>query len=221
MSLGTAIFASVVLILIVFNKPFRKFFFWFAGIAVVLAGVAYLGWFVYSRHLEHIREAEQQRIAAEHQRLVDDCVKRSQTSGSANTLAQLICEDKPDTDWTSVKNSDESGPWQKYAVQKAPKKPTPTPGFVKLERGIVVKFSSNVMEREQQLILDGLPKHLNSKIYADSSYLLIIDYKNPAWTFSLSREGSHFRTANLGGQFYLGDISQLFQALENIKAEGE
>jgi hypothetical protein len=42
MSIGTALFASVVLILAVFHEKFRKVFLFIAGIGVVVAGGFYL-----------------------------------------------------------------------------------------------------------------------------------------------------------------------------------
>jgi len=39
MALGAWIFLSVVLFLVILNRPFRKFFFWAAGIATVCCGL--------------------------------------------------------------------------------------------------------------------------------------------------------------------------------------
>ena len=49
-SLGLAIFASVVLILLVYNRPFRRVFTWVAGTLTGLAVVGALGWYVYGRY---------------------------------------------------------------------------------------------------------------------------------------------------------------------------
>ena len=54
MTLGTALFASVVtsvvLVLAVYHKPFRKVFFWVAGISVLGAGIFFLSAHLYRKH---------------------------------------------------------------------------------------------------------------------------------------------------------------------------
>ena len=50
MTLGTALFASVVLILAVFHKPFRKI----AIVAGILVGVFYGGRYAYDKHKERV-----------------------------------------------------------------------------------------------------------------------------------------------------------------------
>ena len=50
MDLGTALFLSTILVLVVLNAKFRKFFFWFAGIAVVLGAISFAGIYLYDAH---------------------------------------------------------------------------------------------------------------------------------------------------------------------------
>ena len=65
MSIGIAIFASVVLLLVVFHKTFRKVFFWAAGVAVV-GGAMYFGVsYLYERHQDHVAERERAAYAAQ------------------------------------------------------------------------------------------------------------------------------------------------------------
>lgn len=68
MTLGTALFASVVLVLAVFHKPFRKVFFWVAPIAAAAIGLFFLSVHLYHRH--------QARQRAETTRRVQACVAR-------------------------------------------------------------------------------------------------------------------------------------------------
>jgi hypothetical protein len=72
MTLGTAIFASVfssvVLVLAVYHKQFRKVFFWVAGISAIAAGIFFLSVHVYRTH-----KARQQ---AESARRINACIGR-------------------------------------------------------------------------------------------------------------------------------------------------
>lgn len=72
MTLGTGIFASVfsstVLVLAVYHKPFRKFFFWFTGAAAVAAGIFFLSVRLYHKH--------QAKQRAESERKFNACVAR-------------------------------------------------------------------------------------------------------------------------------------------------
>jgi len=102
MTLGVAIFASVVLVLLVYNKPFRKICAWIAGVAVVIA----LGWYIYTRYQNSVQE----KTAAAHKKLIDDCVKRFSTSGYVDSgpWAKYIdvrssCENDPDSEWIPEK----------------------------------------------------------------------------------------------------------------------
>jgi hypothetical protein len=54
MTLGAALLASVVLILLVYNEKFRKVFFWLAGISAGLLGVYFLGAYLYQHHKEKV-----------------------------------------------------------------------------------------------------------------------------------------------------------------------
>ena len=68
MALGIALFASVVLVLAVYHKEFRRVFFWVAGISAIGAGMFFL-----SRHLYRGHVAKQQ---AETERRFKACVAR-------------------------------------------------------------------------------------------------------------------------------------------------
>jgi hypothetical protein len=72
MTLGTALFssvlASVVLVLAVYHKQFRKVFFWVAGISVAGAGIFFLSVRLYHKH-----EAKQK---AETERKIQACMAR-------------------------------------------------------------------------------------------------------------------------------------------------
>jgi hypothetical protein len=104
MTLGAAIFASVVLVLLVYNKPFRKASAWVAGVLTGLLLVGALGWYTYVKYQEHVQVKE----AAAHKKLVDDCIARFSSSGYINSgpWAKYInvpgsCESDPNTDWSS------------------------------------------------------------------------------------------------------------------------
>jgi hypothetical protein len=72
MTLGTALFASVVtsvvLVLAVYHKPFRKVFLWVVGISLLGAGIFFLSAYLYSSH-----EARKQ---ADRERKLKACVAR-------------------------------------------------------------------------------------------------------------------------------------------------
>jgi hypothetical protein len=68
MTLGTAVFASVfssvVLVLVVYHKQFRKVFFWVAGISAVSAGIFFLSVRLYHKHVAKQQAETQQKIQA-------------------------------------------------------------------------------------------------------------------------------------------------------------
>jgi len=68
MTLGTAVFASVlssvVLVLSVYHKPFRKVFFWVAGTSAIAAGIFFLSVRLYQTHQARQQAETQQRINA-------------------------------------------------------------------------------------------------------------------------------------------------------------
>jgi hypothetical protein len=72
MTLGAWIFLSVVLLLVVLNKPFRKFFFWATAISAVCCGLVY-GYIWVADWREHRAMA---REAAIQQKKQDDCNAR-------------------------------------------------------------------------------------------------------------------------------------------------
>ena len=68
MNLGTGIFAAVfsstVLVLAVYNKQFRKVFFWVAGVSAVAAGIFFLSARLYRKHEAKVRAEAEQKIQA-------------------------------------------------------------------------------------------------------------------------------------------------------------
>jgi hypothetical protein len=72
MTLGTALFASVVLVLAVYHKGFRKVFFWIAGISAISAGVFFLSVYLHDKYVV-AREAKRK---AAMDRKVNACMAR-------------------------------------------------------------------------------------------------------------------------------------------------
>lgn len=72
MTLGTGVFASVissvVLVLAVYNKQFRKVFFWIAGTSAIAAGMFFPGARLYHKH--------QSKVQAEARRRINACIAR-------------------------------------------------------------------------------------------------------------------------------------------------
>lgn len=108
MTLGAAIFASVVLVLLVYNKPFRKASAWVAGVLAGIVLVGGLGWYAYAKYQDY----SQAKQAALHKKLVDACVARFSTSGyeKSDKWAKYInvpesCENDPNQDWSSKSKS--------------------------------------------------------------------------------------------------------------------
>lgn len=68
MTLGTGIFAAVfsstVLVVAVYNKQFRKVFFWFAGISAIAAGIFLLSVHLYRKHEVKVHAEAEQKIQA-------------------------------------------------------------------------------------------------------------------------------------------------------------
>src|SRR5580698_3142272 len=106
MPLGAWIFATALLLLIVLNKPFRKFFFWAAGVSCV-GFVFFLGYLFYMKQEETQRE---ERQAALRKQKLDSCIDRL-TSSPDTPFAQFggkltafadgatpasVCEENPD-----------------------------------------------------------------------------------------------------------------------------
>ncbi len=113
MTLGSALFASVILVLAVYNKPFRRVLFWVAGVGAVLAILFYGGAYGVSRYQERAEEKRRQAATAEYdqeqkakQKRQDDCVERLKKTGdNVNVLDALsVCLDDPDatTMWVPV-----------------------------------------------------------------------------------------------------------------------
>jgi hypothetical protein len=138
MTLGVAIFASVVLILLVYNKPFRKASAWVAGVLAGLALVGALGWYLYGKYQEHV-EAKQ---AAAHDKLVTACVLR---------LTGIDTNKKPPPDTlpakffdvveVCVQNPDAVDRWEKYEVKPQFDPNKPYSAVVEIHGGETLKIA--------------------------------------------------------------------------------
>jgi len=114
MTLGAAIFASVVLVLLVYNKPFRKASAWVAGVLAGIILVGGLGWYAYGKYQDY----SQAKQAALHKKLVDACIARFSTSGYGKTDDEWVdyidvpatCENDPNQDWSSKSKSAPNAP---------------------------------------------------------------------------------------------------------------
>src|ERR1700674_3310721 len=96
MSLGIAIFASVVLILLVYNQQFRKIFFWIAGVGAVLTGLV-LGMYLYRIHKEKVAVAETAKQKIRVQACLDRFSKPEEnyyidTSGTRMDVFDVLAE---------------------------------------------------------------------------------------------------------------------------------
>jgi hypothetical protein len=101
MNLGWALIVCVVLVLTVYHKGFRKVFFWFAGVTVILAGLTWAGLYLYGLHEDRIArraaEENQRQAAAEHKKDVDACKARFLASGSVESvILDAMCDESPD-----------------------------------------------------------------------------------------------------------------------------
>jgi hypothetical protein len=86
MTLGAWIFLAVVLLLVVLNKPFRKFFFWAAAVSAVCCGL-FFGYVSVGEWRDHKAMA---REAAIQQKKQDDCEARLNAGLSAEGAPNVI-----------------------------------------------------------------------------------------------------------------------------------
>ena len=129
MSLGLAIFASVVLVLAVYHKQFRKFLFYAIAIGAVLGAIGFGGIYLYDRY-----EAAKYE---KHRQAVSSCVERNKNVGDMlDQLAALNgksleekCESDPELKITST------------AESKTPK--AQTPGVVTIYGGETLKVMNS------------------------------------------------------------------------------
>src|SRR6266851_3734609 len=97
MTIGWAILASTMLVLLVLNKPFRKFMGWFAGIATALALVFGVGYYLWAKHADRVEAQQREAQEVAHQKLVDACVARfGQAEKMAEVMTKVACEENPD-----------------------------------------------------------------------------------------------------------------------------
>ena len=90
MTLGAWIFLSVLLLLVVLHKQFRKFFFWVAGIGAICFGI-FVGYSYLSEYLQAKRKAAEQ---AAFLKKVDECVTRLTPSGSGKSSTGVTLDFK-------------------------------------------------------------------------------------------------------------------------------
>jgi hypothetical protein len=86
MSIGIAIFASVVLLLVVYHKTFRKVFFWTAGIAAIGCGLFYGRLYLYLIHEEKVEAKKQAEL---HAAAVKTCIARFPDHNPVN---DMLCD---------------------------------------------------------------------------------------------------------------------------------
>lgn len=108
MTLGVAIFASVVLILLVYNKPFRKVSAWVAGAVVVVLVLYSFGVYVSDWHTNRVAKREYQKAVAA-------CIARFPHAANANDQS---CQEDP---------SPANDTWRVVESE-----PIPPKGFVKV-----------------------------------------------------------------------------------------
>jgi uncharacterized membrane protein len=118
MSLGIAIFASVVLILLVYNQQFRKAFFWIAGVGAVLTCLVVLGMYLYRIHKEKVAEAKTAKQKIRVQACWDRFPKPEENyyvdaNGTRMDVFDVVaeCEKNPDVKLQTA------GPWVKYQAK--------------------------------------------------------------------------------------------------------
>jgi hypothetical protein len=117
-SIGTAIFCSVVLVLLVINKPFRKVMAWIAGIGAVLAILACAGYWLYLKYQDHVAKVEAEKWAAGKSARVVECMQRYRNAvaitgwfippysavktDDGHVDAQATCENNELSEWKST-----------------------------------------------------------------------------------------------------------------------
>lgn len=118
MSIGLAIFASVVFVLLVYNAQFRKVFFWIAGVAAVLTGLVFLIGYLNGIHKEHIAAAETAKQQIRVQACFDRFPKPAENyyldaSGRRMDVFDVVaaCEKNPDV------KLETAGPWVDYPAK--------------------------------------------------------------------------------------------------------
>jgi hypothetical protein len=141
MSLGAWIFAAVVLVLVVVNPSFRKFFLRAVVVLAAIAVVVGIGWYFYNAHERRVAEAAQKAYEtqekAEREKRVDDCVARQKAGGVPDGAAQTVCAANPDAEV-------ETDPWKVVSIAPTPApKPKPVPA-----RHVRAKYSTDLVTAE-------------------------------------------------------------------------
>jgi hypothetical protein len=100
LSLGLAVFASVVLILAVYHRGFRKVLLWTSLVIVVLAGLALAAYFGYDRYTTWKADRALKKQQAETEKGVQDCIARLGALPGMDMLdkvyAETACRAYPD-----------------------------------------------------------------------------------------------------------------------------
>ena len=160
MSLGVAVFASVVLILAVYHKGFRKVLLWTGALAAALALLAVAGYFAYERYSTWQADRAAQKQKGKLERGVHDCMLRLGTPMPAEGTAPdfipaaffrnlTACQAYPDLDIPppppgSVPDSLPAGYMLDLKGKVAPIPPgaiigSPSPAPIDLSAGLVPK----------------------------------------------------------------------------------
>ena len=92
MSLGLGVFASVVLILAVYHKGFRKVVLWTGAVTIILGLLGLGGYFAYDRYTTWQQQKAGEKAAAAHKQAVKDCVARFP---NADVFDQAACDEDP------------------------------------------------------------------------------------------------------------------------------
>jgi hypothetical protein len=137
-SIGLAIFASVVLILAVYHTGFRKVVLWTGGIALALAVLCVVVYFAHdwyaTRKAEAQKKIEDAKAAQERKAGTDACLKRlGAPTGTPKTLPAMFF----DVVAACTVAPDEDGPWTTYRTQDGLDKATENNKYLTLKEGRV------------------------------------------------------------------------------------
>jgi hypothetical protein len=125
MSIGLAIFASVVLVLAVYHKQFRKVLLYAIAVGVVLSAIGFAGVYLYNRH----KAAKYEK----HRQAVNSCVERNKNVGDIDIFDQIAATGK------SLEERCESDPTLNITPTKTQTK-TSTPEIIPIYVGETLKI---------------------------------------------------------------------------------
>jgi hypothetical protein len=154
-SIGTAIFCSVVLILLVLNKPFRKVMAWIAAISGALAALAGGGYWLYLRHQDHMAKVQAEKWAAEKPTRVSDCMKRYRkavaVTGWFVPPYGAVKKDDGNIDVEATCEGNEFSEWQSTSAPAPSPSPSPSPSKKSLGGSITATVRDSCSTEERTL----------------------------------------------------------------------